>query len=298
MKRAGFLAGEVKQRSEERTVGMEVNHRQWEEKNVGVECSAGQRAVPFRIRVDEVHHMVQKSIAAYELPERVASYDADMEIMHPNRAKMVQVALEVIPFSLEKPLRALDLGVGTGYFAERFLHRYANAHLCAIDGAAAMIDLSTARLGSLRERVRFLVGDFRNLSRLLAEGDFFDVVFSSYALHHLGRDDKQAVVRQAWDRLRTGGWFLNADILVADSLKIEQRIQEIRVNGIVQRAQTVDARFADAKATRSFLDRLEETDGDQPLTLLEDLQILRNAELHGVTVFWLEFREAVYGGMK
>lgn len=242
--------------------------------------------------------MVQKSIAAYELPERVASYDADMEIMHPNRAKMVQVALDVLPFSLEQPLRALDLGVGTAYFAERFLRRYANAHIWAIDGAAAMVDLATARLGSLAERARFLVGDFRNLSRLLAEGEFFDVVFSSYAFHHLGREDKQSVVRQARDRLRTGGWFLNADILVADSPEIEQRIQEIRVNGIAQRAQALDVRFADAKATRSFLDRLEAADGDQPLTLLEDLQILRNAELRGVTVFWLEYREAVCGGMK
>jgi tRNA (cmo5U34)-methyltransferase len=242
--------------------------------------------------------MVQKSIAAYELPERVASYDADMEIMHPNRAKMVQVALDVLPFSPEQPLRALDLGVGTGYFAERFLRRYPNAHVWAIDGAAAMVDLATARLGPLAKRVRFLIGDFRNLSRLLPEGESFDVAFSSYALHHLGRDDKQTVVRQARDRLRTGGWFLNADILVTDSPEIEQRIQEIRVNGIVQRAHAVDVRFADAKATRSFLDRLEAADGDQPLTLLEDLQVLRSAELRGVTVFWLEYREAVRGGIK
>ena len=241
--------------------------------------------------------MAQKSIAAYELPERVASYDADMEIMHPNRAKMIEVALDVLPFSPEQPLRALDLGVGTGYFSERFLRRYPHAHVCAVDGAAPMVDLAKARLGSLAERVRFLVGDFRNLSRFLAQDDFFDVVFSSYALHHLGREDKHAVVVQARDRLKTGGWFLNADILVADTPEIEKRVQEIRVNGIVQRARG-DVRFADAKATRSFLDRLEAADADQPLTLAKDLQILRNAELRGVTVFWLEYREAVCGGMK
>jgi ubiquinone/menaquinone biosynthesis C-methylase UbiE len=242
--------------------------------------------------------MVQQSIAAYDLPQRVASYDSDMEIMHPNRAKMVQVALDVLPFSPEEPLRALDLGVGTGYFAERFLRRYRHAHLWALDGAAAMVDLAKARLGPLAERVRFLLGDFRNLARLLPEGQSFDVMFSAFALHHLGRDDKQAVVRQARDRLRTGGWFLNADIVVADSPEIEQRIQEIRVNGIVQRAQPVDGRFADAAATRSFLDRLEAADGDQPLTLLEDLQILGSAQLRGVTVFWLEYREAVCGGIR
>ena len=38
--------------------------------------------------------MKSTSIAAYELPVRVASYDADMDAMHPNRHKMVSVALE------------------------------------------------------------------------------------------------------------------------------------------------------------------------------------------------------------
>ena len=242
--------------------------------------------------------MIPKSIAAYELPQRVASYDSDMEIMHPNRAKMVQVALDILPFPVEQPLCALDLGVGTGDFAERFLRRYPHARLWAVDGSAAMVDLARARLGPLLERVHFLVGDFRNLSRLLPQGESFDVAFSSFALHHLGRDDKEALVRQARDRLRTGRWVLNADIVIADAPEIEWRLQEIRVQGIVQRAQAVDVRFADAEATCSFLNRLEAADGDQPLTLLEDLQVLRNAQLRGVTVLWLEYREAVFGGIR
>jgi ubiquinone/menaquinone biosynthesis C-methylase UbiE len=242
--------------------------------------------------------MVPQSIAAYDLPQRVASYDSDMEIMHPNRAKMVQVALDVLSFSPDQPLRALDLGVGTGYFAERFLRCYPHATLWALDGAAAMLDLARARLGPLAERVRFVQGDFRDLAWLLPEGESFDVTFSAFALHHLARDDKQAVVRRARDWLRPGGWFLNADILVADAPEIERRIQEIRVQGIVQRARAQNVWFADPGATRSFLDRLEATDGDQPLSLQGDLQILRSAQLRGVTVFWLEYREAVYGGIR
>ena len=95
-----------------------------------------------------------------------------------------------------------------------------------------------------------------------------------------------------------GGWFLNADILIADAPEIERRIQELRVHGIVQRAPAADVRFTDVDATRSFLDRLEAADGDQPLTLLEDLEVLRSAHLRGVTVFWLEYREAVCGEIK
>jgi hypothetical protein len=42
-----------------------------------------------------------RSIKAYDIPERVASYDAEMELMHPNRSKMVAVALEVLPFCIK-----------------------------------------------------------------------------------------------------------------------------------------------------------------------------------------------------
>jgi hypothetical protein len=55
--------------------------------------------------------MTERSIAAYDVSERVERYDADMELMHPNRSKMVQVALEVLPFPKTAPLRAIDLGM-------------------------------------------------------------------------------------------------------------------------------------------------------------------------------------------
>jgi len=138
----------------------------------------------------------------------------------------------------------------------------------------------------------------RDLGEHFAHVESFDVVYSSYALHHLTRDEKMSVVRAAVSLLRPGGWFVNADIIAADTPAVEKRIQEIRVNGIVERARGADPRFADYEATRRFLDELEANEGDQPLTLKDDLQVLREAGLGDVAVFWLEYREAVTGGRK
>ena len=242
--------------------------------------------------------MERRSIDAYDLPQRVASYDADMEIMHPNRSKMVQIALEIISFPRETALRALDLGIGTGYFSRQFLQYYPNSKVVAIDGAKAMIDLAKARLGDLAEKVDVRIGDFRHMKQLVPGTATFDVVYSSYALHHLNGNDKQAVIGQSLESLRPGGWFLNADIILAESPQIEQRLQELRVQGIVKRASGRDARFLDAPSVRRFLDDLEERDGDQPQTLLEDLHVLERAGVQGASVFWLEYREAVCGGQK
>jgi len=239
-----------------------------------------------------------RSTKAYDIPERVASYDADMDLMHPNRSKMIAIALEVLPFSSRKSLVALDLGIGTGTFTLKFLGQYPRARVVAVDGAEAMIGLARARLGDLAQRVSFCVGDFRELESLLPEEMRFDVIYSSYALHHLHRQDKVKVIRQALLRLKPHGWFLNADLIVGEDAFVEKRIQEIRVTGIVDRAAGKRERFRDRASTRRFLDELEAKEGDRPVSLLEDLSVLREAGLEKPTVLWLEYREAVTGGVK
>lgn len=139
---------------------------------------------------------------------------------------------------------------------------------------------------------------YRNLKRAAADLPAFDVVFSSYALHHLNGADKQSVVEQALDLLKPGGWFVNADLVVADSPEIEARIQEVRISGIVERACSDDERFRDASTTRRYLNELEANEHDQPLSMSADLEILRRAGLRSASALWLELREAVCAGQK
>jgi tRNA (cmo5U34)-methyltransferase len=242
--------------------------------------------------------MTERSIAAYDVSQRVKTYDADMELMHPNRTKMVQVALEVLPFQKTATLRVIDLGIGTGYFTERFLNHFRNSRVLGIDGAQAMIDLAKARLTSLASRVEFVIGDFRKLQELAPDAGTVDVVFSAYALHHLSRPDKEMVLRQVAELLAPGGWFVNADLIVADSPELESRLQQIRIAGIVERAGGADNRFVNSALTRQFLADLELKEADQPLTLAEDLEVLRSSGLKNVSAFWLEYRELVSGGQK
>ena len=218
-----------------------------------------------------------------------------MDLMHPNRGKAVQIALEILPFPPESALVAFDLGIGTGYFTERFLNHFPNSKVIAIDGARAMVDLAKTRLGLLSNRVNFQIGDFRNLKEFVGS-QTFDVIYSSYTLHHLTRRDKLSVVSDCIGILRPAGWIINTDIHVAESPIIEKRIQEMRVDGIVSRANGKDPRFIDRISTRRFLDDLEKRDADQPLRLAEDLQILQEAGLKNSAIFWVEYRDTVYGG--
>ena len=240
---------------------------------------------------------LRQGITAYDVPERIASYDRDMDVMHPNRHQMVRVALELLPFEREQEFLALDVGSGTGFFTHRLLEAFPNVRVIAVDGASSMTATATARLGPLADRVDFRTGDFRDLDGLLKPGERGLAVISAYALHHVDHEEKVGVIRRCLEFLEPSGWFLNADLIVAGSELLEARIQELRVAGIVRRAGE-DPRFNDPVRVRAFLDDLEANEGDQPQSLAEDLEILREAGLRHSGVFWAEHREAVTGGVR
>lgn len=161
-----------------------------------------------------------------------------------------------------------------------------------------MIEFTKARLRALVSRVEFAIGDFRKLQELAPGSATIDVIFSAYALHHLSRSDKEAVLRQVVKLLAPGDWFVNADLIIADSPELENRLQQLRIAGIVKRAAGSDDRFTDSASTRRFLADFERKEADQPLTLAEDLQLLRSSGLKNVSALWLEYSEVVTAGQK
>jgi SAM-dependent methyltransferase len=153
-------------------------------------------------------------------------------------------------------------------------------------------------LGTLAARVEFVVGDFRQpeaLGRGIASAD---AVVSAYALHHLDPQDKARLIGHCRTLLKSDGWFLNADLVVAEDEFLEDLVQRMRVSGIVERSQGQDPRFSDAAHARRFLDDLERNEGDQPQRLADDLLIVQECGYRHATLFWRDTREVVYGATR
>jgi len=166
--------------------------------------------MPFDIDLTQSH----QSVAAYDDAARVAAYGAKMEIMHPNRGKMAEIVCAMLPFQREAEITLLDLGTGTGFLAARLLEVFPRAQVIAVDGAAAMMQQAQARLGNKSRQLTWKICSFQELARDRDLPDL-DAVVSSFALHHLSADEKLALYRALLPKLRVGGWFVNADILIA-----------------------------------------------------------------------------------
>jgi len=69
-------------------------------------------------------------------------------------------------------------------------------------------------------------------------------VVSAYALHHLNLQEKAELMERCRARLKEDGWFLNADLVVSEDEFLEALTQQMRVAGIVDRAEAGTLDFA------------------------------------------------------
>ena len=100
----------------------------------------------------------------------------------------------------------LDLGVGTGNLA-RLLPPC--GRLVGVDVSTAMLELAAAKLDPAVDLVQ------SDILEVLDGPERYDVVISSYAIHHLAADEKAALVGAVASRLQPGGRFAVGDLMVA-----------------------------------------------------------------------------------
>jgi tRNA (cmo5U34)-methyltransferase len=102
----------------------------------------------------------------------------------------------------------LELGVGTGETASAVLAVHPAARLVGIDESQPMLT---------RARDRFPAADLRvqRLEDPLPEGSY-DLVVSALTVHHLNAAGKADLFRRVHDRLRPGGRFILADVVIPD----------------------------------------------------------------------------------
>jgi len=113
--------------------------------------------------------------------------------------------------AIEGVQRVLDLGAGTGATSRAVLERHPSAFLFLVDASAEM--LAVARRQLLADRVETIdVGDMRDE---LPDGPF-DLVVSALAVHHLDGAEKRTLFGRVRGRLRPGGRFVLADVVVPD----------------------------------------------------------------------------------
>ena len=137
----------------------------------------------------------------------------------PHRTDGEAVLLDEVPKDAK---RILDIGSGDGRLMSLLLLHCASATGVALDFSPAMLERLQERFRS-GNRVRVLEHD---LDRPLPDLGMFDVVSSSFAIHHLTHERKRQLYEEIWGRLRPCGVFCNLEHVASPSDRIHRRFYE------------------------------------------------------------------------
>ncbi len=128
----------------------------------------------------------------------------------PHRSEGEATLLDELPESVQ---RVLDLGSGDGRLLDLVLRARPSACGVAVDFSPPMLERLRQRFDG-SERVQIIA---HNLEEPLPSLGPFDVVVSSFAIHHVEDERKRQLYVEIWQTLTVGGVFCNLEHVASAS---------------------------------------------------------------------------------
>lgn len=171
----------------------------------------------------------------------------------PHRSAGEAALLDEIPPSAR---RVLDLGSGDGRLLDLVLHARPQARGVAVDFSPLMLEQLHARFGSAS---RVEVVD-HNLDVPLPFLGTFDVVVSSFAIHHLEHERKRQLYEEVCAVLQPGGVFCNLEHVASASPYAHERF--LQAMGITPAEEDPSNKLLDVQTQLEWLREIGFVDVD------------------------------------
>jgi len=191
--------------------------------------------------------------------------------------------------------RFLDIGAGDGAMSQLLLTVAPDADAVLVDYSEPMLARAQARLGHDGSSWQAVRGDLREPAwRQALPAGPYDAAVSSYAIHHLPSQRKRALFAELFDVLAPGAMFVNLDVVTIDG-PLRGVFDEQMVANAIAAEHRHGGRRSDEQVERELL---PDEDDDQPDSLDEQLQWLRDAGFAEVETHFKWAEAAVFGGVR
>jgi SAM-dependent methyltransferase len=153
------------------------------------------------------------NVNLWDTPEHALDYIQRRENSIPHRAEAEAALLEHLP---ARASRILDVGTGAGRLIGIAKQRWPRVEAVGVDFSPPMLELSRARFAD-DSSVTIVT---HNLDEPLPNLGLFDVVMSSFAIHHVTHERKRSLYGEVFNVLRPGGVFCNLEHVASPSERL------------------------------------------------------------------------------
>ncbi|WP_414529101.1 class I SAM-dependent methyltransferase [Nodularia chucula] len=221
-----------------------------------------------------------------------ADFDDGIRQLLPRYDEMLEVIIRCLPTTAG---RILELGCGTGELTMKICQRCPDAEIVALDYSPRMLKFAGDKItdAGYQERWTGIQADFGEWAenpQNLDIGSEFDACVSSLAIHHLDDSMKLKLFQRIAGTLSLGGYFGNADPILAESPTLAAVYQTAREEWTTQQGNDL----AQVRAKRGSSTQQGYSSQDQLATVDTQLQMLTKSGFQTVAVPWKYYNLAVF----
>ncbi len=230
--------------------------------------------------------------------QRASQYDQFINAGAMNYDGALKSILEMAARSARTPKRILELGAGTGGLTGLLLEKFPRAEVVGVDSSPEMLERARSKLAAAGPRLRLECATFEEICGRGAALGKFDLVVSSFSLHHMDHERMRALFGEIRRMLEPSGEFIVADYVLSSHADLQGKYEDVWVD---YRMRGMEAQLG-VKLDKSEVARLhsetKEAEGDNPASLENLLRWLREASFTDVDCHWKYFCYAVFGGTR
>lgn len=128
------------------------------------------------------------------------------------------------PFKAAPSFDILDLGCGDARLMAGQLQSFDHFHYKGFDLSETALLYAQQNTSSLKGKVNLVNGPMEEL--IDYETTLFDIIHSSFAIHHLSEEKKQALIMSCAEKLKDDGVLIIADVFRKDNQSRENYLEE------------------------------------------------------------------------
>ncbi|MEO8287902.1 MAG: methyltransferase domain-containing protein [Chloroflexota bacterium] len=229
--------------------------------------------------------------------EFARKWDSDTVSYNPTRLAQLDILLTILADEYREGTTILDVGMGSGRVEEMLFERIPNATLVGTDFSEPMLELAGKRLQSYRGRYETVRQDLTRASEAILPQREYAIAFSVQVIHNVPHPHKKETFAFIKRALAPGGLFLLLDRIRISTPGLFPAYSSMwrRLDRASGNNSTVHRREGD---TFEAHERSVSTRGDQPATLEEHLQWLREAGFAEAACLDLHGNRALFAARK